>query len=98
MTDFTIISTKNIEYAKMSDYKRGENRVEGIDKKHIILFIPTGIPNMKEAIDKAIESAPGGVALVDGVVYHTSWWIPYIYGQTYFTVEGTPLINSAFVK
>lgn len=98
LTDFTIISTKNVEYSKMSDYKRGEHRVEGVDMKHIIFFIPTGTPNVKEAIDRAIESVPGGVALVDGVVYHTGWWIPYIYGQISYTVEGTPLISSSFLK
>jgi hypothetical protein len=59
---------------------------------------------MKEAIDQAIESKPGAVALVDGVVYQKIWYIPYIYGQSGFTVEGTPLIDpaltggAAFVK
>ena len=34
---------------------------------HWIIFIPTGTVNIKEALDKAIESTPG-VALLDGVI------------------------------
>lgn len=100
MVDFTAISTKNVDWSKAAMFNRAPRRVEGKDTAHIIIFIPTGIPNMKEAIDRAIESQPGGVALVDGVVYSKFWWIPYIYGQSSYVVEGTPLIdptlNSSF--
>ncbi len=93
LIDFTIISSKNVDLSQMAQFKRGTQRVEGIDKVHIIIFIPTGTPNAKEALDKAIESVPGAVALVDGVITQKFWWIPYIYGQNYFVVEGTPIIN-----
>jgi hypothetical protein len=92
-TDFTIISTKNIDLSNGASFERARNRVEGRDRIHIVLFIPTGVPNMKEAIDRAIESTPGCIALLDGVVYSKYWWIPYIYGQSSFIVEGTPLID-----
>ncbi len=46
---------------------------------------------MKEAIDKAIEQYPGAVGLADGVVKSNNWWIPFIYGQDSYIVEGTPL-------
>lgn len=95
MVDFTTISTKNVDWSKAETFTRSPTRVEGRDTAHIIIFIPTGVPNMKEAIDRAIESKPGGVALVDGVVYSKFWWIPYIYGQTSYVVEGTPLIDPA---
>jgi len=95
LTDFTIISTKNVDLSVIGRAKRGIARVKGEDRVHIIIIIPTGVPNMKEAIDRAIESTPGAVALVDGVVYSHSFYIPYIYGQSSFVVEGTPLINSA---
>ncbi|MCX6967266.1 MAG: hypothetical protein NTZ46_05700 [Verrucomicrobia bacterium] len=95
LTDFTIISTKNVDLSVIGRAKRGAARVEGKDLAHIIIFIPTGVPNMKEAIDRAIESVPGAVALVDGVLYQKFFWIPYIYGQTAYVVEGTPLINTA---
>lgn len=93
LIDFTMISSKNIDLSQMSEFKRASQRAEGIDRTHIIFFIPTGVPNAKEALDKAIESVPGAVALVDGVITHHFWWIPYIYGQSYYVVEGTPIID-----
>lgn len=76
-----------------AEFERGAERVTGEDKFHIIVFIPTGQPSAKEALDKAIESTPGAVALLDGVITHKSWWVPYIYGQSSIEVEGTPLID-----
>jgi hypothetical protein len=93
VTDFTIISSKNVDLSEIGKYQRGSVRVEGEDVAHIIIFIPTGIPNLKEAIDRGIEAVPGAVALVDGVVYMTNFYIPFIYGQNKYTVEGTPLIK-----
>lgn len=95
IVDFTTISTKNVDWSKAETFSRAPSRVEGRDMAHLIIFIPTGVPNMKEAIDRAIESVPGGVALVDGVVYSKFWWIPYVYGRTSYVVEGTPLIDPA---
>ena len=46
---------------------------------------------MKEATDRAIESVPGAVALVDGVVYARGWW--FIFGESTYIVEGLPLID-----
>ena len=92
VTDFTIISSKNVDLSQIAKYQRGDERVTGEDIAHIIIFIPTGIPNLKEAIDRAIESVPGAVALVDGVVYMTNFNF-LIYGQSKYTVEGTPLID-----
>lgn len=93
LADFTIISTKNIDLSRGADFKRGQSRVQGEDKFAIIIFIPTGIPNIKQAIDKAIQSVPGAVALLDGVITYKFWWIPYIFGETSYVVEGTPLID-----
>ena len=93
MIDFTISSTKNVDLSNAASFKRGTVREEGIDTKHIIIIFPTGVPNMKEAVDRAIEKVPGGVALVDGVISHKYFYIPYIYGQNSFVVEGTVLID-----
>lgn len=97
IVDFTIISTKNIDMTKSSNFQKGKVRTEGSDKVHIIIFIPTGTPNIKTAVDKAIEKIPGCVALLDGVVYGKFWWVPYVYGQSQYIVEGTPLIDPAMV-
>lgn len=94
LIDFTIISSKNMDLSQAASFQRGQSRVKGEDAKHIIIFIPTGVPNAKEALDRAIESVPGAVALVDGVITSHWWYIPYIYGKSWYVVEGTPLINS----
>ena len=91
LVDFTIISTKNVDLTKGASFERGKTRIEGEDGAYIIIFIPTGIPNMKEAIDEAIESVPGCVALLDGVLYSKAWY--FIIGETKYVVEGTPLID-----
>ena len=98
LIDFTMISTKNVDFTRGANFVRGKNRVEGIDEVAIIIFIPTGTPNIKEAIDRAIESVPGAVALVDGVVTQKSWYIPYIFGKSSFVVEGTPLIDPSMAS
>jgi len=66
-------------------------RLQGKDVAHIILFIPTGIPNMKEAMDNAIEQKPGVVGLSNVTIKRGGWWIPFIYGQDWFEVEGNPI-------
>ncbi|MBQ8655748.1 MAG: LysM peptidoglycan-binding domain-containing protein [Prevotella sp.] len=91
LTDFTVISTKNVPIGNQTtDLKKATVRVEGVDKAHWILCIPLGTPNLKEAIDRAIEKYPGAVALADGVV--KSKFIDFLlYGQSSYIVEGTPL-------
>ena len=66
--DFTIISSKNVDMSRGAEFKRESTRVVGEDSASIIIFIPTGTPNAKEALDRAIESVPGAVALLDGVI------------------------------
>ena len=96
--DFTVVSTKNVDLSKGADFKRGPTRVKGEDTRSIIVFVPTGQPSAKTAMDKAIESVPGAVALTDGVITAHWWWIPYIYGQNKVEVEGTPLIDPNIEK
>ena len=95
--EYTIISTKNVDTSAMSRYERGHNRIRGEDKSSIIFFVQMGQPNMKEAIDNAIEGTPGAVALLDPVLYHEYWWIPFIYGESKFVVEGNPLLKPSMV-
>lgn len=91
LTDFTVISTKNVPIGNQpTDLVRGTTRVKGVDKKPIILSIPIGSPNLKEAIDKAIEQCPGAIALADGVVKSKFLYF-FFYGQNSYIVEGTPL-------
>lgn len=91
ITDFTLISTKNIDLSRGAEFKRGETRVMGEDFAFIFLFIPFGLPNMKQATDMAIESTPGAIGLLDGVVEAEGFW--FIMGYSKYKVRGTPLID-----
>lgn len=90
LTDFTIISSKNVDLSKGADFIRGDSRVEGEDTKPIIVF-PVGIPNAKEALDNAIQSVPGCVGLLDGVLEHE--YFSFIFGYNTFRVKGTCLLD-----
>lgn len=84
MTDFTVISTKNVQVPSSS-----AQRVEAEDCVPVVLF-PFGIPNLKTAIDRAIEKAgPQYDALIDGVVYSKNY--SFLIGKICYTVEGTPI-------
>jgi hypothetical protein len=98
LVDFTIISTKNVDLSRAGSFIRTARRATGEDAKQIIIVFPTGVPSAKEAVDRAIESVPGGIALVDGVLTHSFFYIPYIVGENKYIVEGTVLIDPALAK
>lgn len=86
--DFTVISSKNVDM-RFEEGGQGADRVEGKDEVVVFLF-PLGSPNLKEAVDKAIESAgPGYDALIDGVV--TAYNHSFLFGVFGYRVEGTPV-------
>lgn len=94
LTDFTVISTRNVPLGnEAASLQKANQRVKGVDRAHTILFLPIGTPNMKEAIDKAIDKYPGAIGLVDGVVKSKGWSV-LLYGQSSFVVEGTPLYEA----
>ncbi|MCK4341890.1 MAG: hypothetical protein KAY37_09235 [Phycisphaerae bacterium] len=86
--DFTFLSSKNIDLSNL-EMEADENApiVEGEDSKPIIFVFSTGVPNLKEAVDRAIESGRG-TALSDVSIYYTHWYIPYIVGENKFRVRG----------
>lgn len=92
MIDFTVISSKNTQL-QIPTEATGP-RVEGVDEAWLIGIIPFGIPTIKEAVDRAIESAgPGYDALTDGVLYQTS--VYFVIGAKYgYKVVGTPIKSS----
>lgn len=100
MIDFTVISSKNTQL-QIPQEAIGE-RVVGEDKVLWILSIPLGTPEIKEAVDQAIQSAgPGYDALVDGVLYQTFEY--YVVAmKTGYKIEGTPIktsmVNSGSAK
>lgn len=89
LTDFTIISSKNIDMSKGANFSRGE-RVQGEDTVAVVI-VPLGVPNAKEAMDDAIEKVPGCVGLLDGVL--ESEVFSFIFGYVKYRVKGTCLID-----
>ena len=96
--DFTIVSSKNVELSKANTFVRGNMRVSKNDVSYIIILAPVGQINIKEAMDRAIESYTGCVALLDGVIRTKSFYIPFIFGRSAAIVEGTPLVDPQFVS
>ncbi len=86
--DFTFLSSKNIDLSDLNmEAPEGAPIVEGEDSKPIIIIFGGGPPNLKEAVDRAIESG-SGTALSDVSIYHNSWYIPWIVGENKFRVRG----------
>ena len=87
ITDFTAISTKNIN----APLKPGA-RVKGQDCSNLLFhLIPVSgpwRPHLKEAIDRALEAGRGDI-LIDGVVRSYGWFVPLLFHQSCYTVEGT---------
>lgn len=82
LIDFTVISSKNVTLRLPDDAKAA--RTEGKDMKFC------GRPELKEAVDKAIQAAgPGYDALIDGVVYQRNEIV-----RIGWVVQGTPIKTS----
>lgn len=81
--DFTVISSKNVTLRLPEDGKG--KKVEG---KDMVFCAPyCGMPNLKQAVDRAIESAgPGYDALIDGVVFNKMQFL-----SSGYVVTGTPI-------
>lgn len=91
--DFTMISTKNIDWSRADEFTRYNQRVTGEDIYHTIIFIPTKYNvTIEEAVDKAIDQVPGGVALIDAVLRIKTFSL-LIYGQAGYVIEGNVLVD-----
>ncbi len=88
--DVTLISSKNVPLGQEVTLKQADQRVTGVDSKGMILTFPLGIPDVKEAVDDAIEKYPGAVALSNAVV-KSKGWNAIFYGKTKYVVEGNPV-------
>ena len=92
MGNFTVISTRHIDWSRAHQFVRGSH-VEGRDIMHIIVLIPTGTVTIPAAVENALRQVPGAVALVDVSIRQSSWYIPYIYGRGAIIVEGSVLVD-----
>lgn len=90
VADLTMASTKNYNL-NSNQFVKGE-RVTADDSVPVILF-PLGIPDMKTAMDKAIEKNNCSVALTDVVI--TSLNYSFLVGKIGYRVEGTQVIDAS---
>ena len=61
--------------------------VVGEDKSIIFIIIPTGTPRADQAITNTLINNKIEF-LTDVSIDNTSFWIPYIYGESKYTVKG----------
>ncbi len=85
--DFTLLSTKNINLTNFSTEKAEKcPPVRGVDSRPIVI-LPGPPPNLKEAVDRALESGNAHM-LTNAVIYYRYWYVPYICGEMTFEVKG----------
>ena len=89
VADLTLVSTKNIDSLNTQLDSRQGRRQKGEDCRFFLLGIPFGLPNLKDAVDKALE-AGGGNIMVDQVTEIKQTWL-VIGHQECIVVEGTVL-------
>ena len=86
--DFPVISNKMLRLSEFELEKTDRvKNIEGKDIAHTIIVFPTGVPTLEGALDDALEKGDGDV-MTDAVVKSYGWYIPYIYGQSGWTVKG----------
>ena len=87
--DFTVVSSKLVRLSEFELEKANRVRgIEGRDVMHIIILFPCGgQPTIDGALDDALEKG-GGDVMTDAVITSWSWFIPYIYGQAGWSIEG----------
>ena len=83
--DLSVASTKNVDIG--SNYILVEKNVKGKSMRPIIIVFPLGHPNLEEAIDDALKKADGDL-MTNVVINYSYYYIPYIYGEYVYKVEG----------
>lgn len=93
----SIASTADMQFGKAGGYWVDQsNVVVGKDVTHTIVVFPCGGRDIPEAMNAALQAAPGAVALANVVIREKGWWIPFIYGRDWFEVTGNPIFPNGF--
>ena len=92
---FTVISSKNVDLSRLGEMQRFPERTETKRFNTKVLFITHKISDsyvLENALDSALESIPGAVALVDAKIsYYTKGGFSKKWGYKF---EGTALVDS----
>lgn len=82
---FTVMSNKIVDI-KNFDLGKSE-RIKGENMEHIIIFIPTGVPSITNALNDAFDKTDTDI-MTDVTLKSWYWYIPYIYGNAGWEVSG----------
>lgn len=93
--DWTVASTKNMDLKHIQGYTTQYNaRTKGECRHHYIILFRTGLPDLKEPLDRAIEkNGPNCVGLANVTMTNKWWYIPFLYGQDIYIAEGDPIFR-----
>jgi len=97
MTEFDILATRKVSLGRLASFNLTARAVRGEDTIHVIIVVPIEFRghDLNAAINKAIDSVPGGVALVEGRIEEIKFIIPFLYSQLSYVVEGRVLVDPA---
>lgn len=85
--DMTVITNRLVNLDRVDlDKLPTKKRVIGEDSRWMVLFIPLGMPTLKDAVDDALNKG-GGDVMTDAVVRETFWWA-ILFGKMGLVVEG----------
>ena len=89
-SDFTLISSKNVNLNNVKiNTNNSKGQTEGRHCHYAVLFFTIGEPtNLEKALDEALLVKMAEV-LLDADVSWQFVWIPFIYTQECWKVEGT---------
>lgn len=87
--DFTVLSNKLVDTKNFHlDKSSVQKNVTGKDVGHIIVFVPTKMNvTPSEAMNDVFRNTDADV-LTDVTLKSWGWYIPYIYGEMGWSVEG----------
>jgi hypothetical protein len=94
VADLTMVSTKNIDLSDTQlDARKGQRQTGKDCRFNLLGLIPFGLPNMEEAVDKALEKGKGNV-MVDEVTEYENYWVVLGFVSC-INIEGTVLTAPA---
>ncbi len=91
----SVAGAKDVNLDQNAHYTAAHNvPTEGTHRGHIFLIFPIGSPNIDHALEDALKTAgPNAVALYNMTLDQTNWYIPFLYGQRIYTVQGDPVFR-----
>jgi len=86
--NLTALSTSSYDPQNIEGKNLVKKNVSGESHCYTIIFIPTCImPKLDEAVSKALVNG-GGDFMKNSRLYYENYYVPFIFGDTWFRVEG----------